>query len=323
MLSKRRGNNILISAVCAVLTFGFLTGAHACPIPVFQFSLEYWDADPYVIEVSHYGDLTEEEQELIDLLKEAREEKGTNISIRWRDYDGASTPVPEDLELPHIKLSYPSTSGIRGTLWEGPLEKETIEQLFDSPARQEVAENLLDRHAGVWVFLESGNRSEDRRVRQFLEEELERLENTLSIPDPADTPEMQDLGEIYTEIDFSMVTIDREDPAEQMFIKMLMGSERDLEEYADKPMVFPMYGRGLIMYALIGEGINEWTVSSAGEFLIGPCSCTVKQSNPGVDSLMSVDWEEQVERRTTYTTSGADTGGFIDRMDEAEERLRD
>ncbi len=324
MKRAKKCMNIYLWGLAALLTLGFSAGVYACPIPVFQYSLEYWPPDPYEVVVHYDGELREAEQKLVDMMQAAGRGDGrhANISVMWRDHSVMEHSNPEGKVLPRVELRYPSISGIRGTLWEGPLEEGSVEDMLHSPLREKIAEKLLSRKAGVWVLLESGNRSEDRRARRLLEEELPRMEETLKVPDPAETYGM-DLGDIYTDIDFSMITLSRDDPEEQMFIRMLLGIERDLDEYEHRPIVFPIYGRGLAMYALIGDGINEWTLNAAGEFLTGPCSCQVKQSNPGVDILMSVDWEGQVERRTTYGMPGADTGGFIDRMDEAEERLED
>ena len=48
------------------------------------------------------------------------------------------------------------------------------------------------------------------------------------------------------------------------------------------------------MFALVGKGIQNENIDEACTFLTGPCSCQVKELNPGVDLLMAVDWEEEV-----------------------------
>jgi hypothetical protein len=37
------------------------------------------------------------------------------------------------------------------------------------------------------------------------------------------------------------------------------------------------------------------TVDRAAQFLIGSCSCQVKEQNPGVDLVMAVDWKKMVK----------------------------
>ena len=77
---------------------------------------------------------------------------------------------------------------------------------------------------------------------------------------------------------------------------MLLGIEDDLRDLQE-PMAFPIFGRGRVLYALVGRGINPDTISETCSELIGPCTCTVKEENPGVDLVMSVDWDSRVESR--------------------------
>jgi hypothetical protein len=56
-------------------------------------------------------------------------------------------------------------------------------------------------------------------------------------------------------------------------------------------MVFPLFGRGRAMPALVGAGITPENIKDAAAFLAGPCSCEVKRDNPGVDLLLTADWE--------------------------------
>lgn len=314
-----------LSATTLLLFLGAMVPASACPIPVFQFSLEYWPTDPYQIEIRHDGNFTDEQQKALELLEQAVNGEATpsNIVLSRRDYSQADIAPPEGATLPYLKVRYPEVSGIRKVLWNGPLEVDAVKNLLDSPIRREISDRLLEREASVWVLLKSGNSRADRRVLELLQSELPRMEETLKVPDPGE--EGIDLGDIQTDIRFSMVSLDRDDPEEQMFIRMLLGIERDLEEFEDQPIVFPIYGRGLIMYAIIGDGINPWTLNAAGEFLTGPCSCQIKAGNPGVDLLTTADWEGRVEKQTTFEAerSGPDAGSFLQRMEEAEERLRD
>ena len=98
---------------------------------------------------------------------------------------------------------------------------------------------------------------------------------------------------IELRVGFSVVTLNRDDPAEKALLEMLLGSESDLEELK-QPMAFPVIGRGRVLYALVGKGIFEDTIAIASRFVVGPCSCQVKDQNPGFDLLMKVDWDDRV-----------------------------
>ena len=94
--------------------------------------------------------------------------------------------------------------------------------------------------------------------------------------------------------DFSLIRLSRDDPAEEVFVDMLMYSEPGLFEYQEDPLVFPVFGRGRALYALAGRGITRDNIYAAGATTIGPCSCTVKDGNPGVDMLIVADWNASI-----------------------------
>jgi hypothetical protein len=72
---------------------------------------------------------------------------------------------------------------------------------------------------------------------------------------------------------------------------MLIHSESDLAERTE-PMVFPVYGRGRALWGLIGPGITASNIRDSASFLVGACSCEVKEQNPGFDLLLAADWDE-------------------------------
>ncbi len=296
--------------------------ASACPVPVFQYALEQWEADPYVVVVHHEGELDEPQRALVRWLRETADgEQGkANLTVGFRDYAlAAAAPTPAR-ELPYVELRYPSVSEIRGAVLTAPLTREALERMLDSPLRRQLAERLLERKAAVWLMLDSGDRRADGRVAELLKAQLPRLERTLTVPDPAQWG--LELAGIHQEIAFSMLRLSRDDQAaEAALLKMLLGTEPDLHAYADQPMVFVIYGRALVMYALIGEGINARTVRLAGEFVTGPCSCQVKAGNPGVDLLMRVDWAAKVEQRFDPAAVAPPVGPqrFLERLHRTEQ----
>jgi hypothetical protein len=85
------------------------------------------------------------------------------------------------------------------------------------------------------------------------------------------------------------VRVSRGDSAERLLVETLLSCEPDLRG-RDRPMAFPVFGRGRVLYALAGAGIKTETVRHALDFLVGGCSCTIKRQNPGVDLLLDADW---------------------------------
>jgi len=206
----------------------------------------------------------------------------------------------QDRPLPVCFLMYPRGTHASTPVWSGSLGELSPDALFDSPIRRELARRLLAGHSGVWLLLRSGDRAKDDAAAQLLAAGIDHANQTLRLPDMTgdevlagtDPPDLSNLR-----IEFSHIEVNRDDPAEAMLVRMLLGAEPDLTSY-DEPMAFPVYGRGRVLYALVGRGINAETVAKAHAFLAGPCACEIKAENPGTDLLMAVDWEKGIGDNT-------------------------
>jgi hypothetical protein len=98
-------------------------------------------------------------------------------------------------------------------------------------------------------------------------------------------------------MDFSTLRLSRDAAQEHAFVQMLLGTESDLDEVT-APIVFPVFGQGRALYALVGDGIKDETIEKSATFLIGKCSCEVKEQNPGMDLLLAADWKQIVESQS-------------------------
>jgi hypothetical protein len=289
-------------AIC-ILQFAvfnlLVSAAQACNVPVFRYALERWPADNYQLIVFHKGPLTPEEQKLVDTLAEHanRGECPPNFKLNLVDLSKPAGPEALKLfqqqrspELPWLVVRYPEDAGIDEAVWSGRLNADTAQALMDSPARREVGKRLLQGDSAVWILLESGDKEKDDAAAKLALAEFDKAQGRLKLPELTDAPQDQlVLAGIPLKIAFSLVRVGRSDPAEQMLVRMLLGSEPDLKERKD-PMLFPLFGRGRVLYALVGAGINEDNIQETAAFLVGACSCRVKRENPGVDLLMSTDW---------------------------------
>jgi hypothetical protein len=99
-------------------------------------------------------------------------------------------------------------------------------------------------------------------------------------------------NKIPLRIEFTIVTLERRDLREAFLVDSLMKSESDLD--AAQPLAFPVFGRGRVLYALVGAGIVAENIDAACQFMAGPCSCQVKNQNPGFDLLINSNWDEAV-----------------------------
>lgn len=273
--------------------------ALACSVPVFRYALEHWPADPFHVLVFHRGPLSGEQQAA---LREAEKKEGAraNVLVRTVDLDGEA---PEDLRrlfesqkdarAPWMVARFPSSSGIREPVVSQALTPESLAALLDSPARAETARRLASGESAVWLLLESGDKAADDAAEKLLQERLEYLASVMTLPklDESDIANgLVSVAEEDLRLDFSLLRVSRADAAETALVRMLLLSEEGLDGL-DEPMVFPVFGRGRALYALAGAGIRQEMIESAAAFLVGKCSCQVKEQNPGVDLLMTADWD--------------------------------
>jgi len=274
------------------------SSAFACSVPVFRYAMERWPADYYEAVLIYRGQLTEDQKQLLNELRQEDSETEAFLNLRILEADVAaateekvkgllmSEELPET--LPVLVLWYPWQRGRTPPVWQGPFTSSTVAALLQSPTRQKLAKRLIEGQTAVWIFLESGNADKDKAALRLLEQELETAARELkeeaeSIPDEFAVPEVT-----YA---FSILPVSRSDPNERMLLTLLLNSEPDLDEYADEPVIFPVFGRGRVLFALIGEGITVDNIRETIAFLVGPCGCEIKMMNPGVDLLMAANWD--------------------------------
>jgi hypothetical protein len=243
----------------------------ACDTPVYRYALENWPADSYQATVLHRGALSVAEQRLVQRLQTGAESANLKVRLidqvrpddpevaaQFREIDVATGPV--------LILTPPAATKPDADTWSGRLTEEAIDAVLDSPVRRQEASRL---HAGqiVWLFLESGQARIDDAAAQVI------ADNCPALP-PS-----------------TVMRLRRDDVHEQLLVRMLLGSEPDLPGRRE-PMAFPVFGRGRLLYALVGRGITADNVRQAAGFLGGDCSCTVKRDNPGTDLLLTADWSD-------------------------------
>lgn len=88
-----------------------------------------------------------------------------------------------------------------------------------------------------------------------------------------------------------LVKLSRDDKKETWLLRMLHAVEALEPDELEQPMVFATYGRGRVLEPYLGKGIEKNNLLDVIAFINGPCSCQVKDQNPGTDLLTSWDWD--------------------------------
>ena len=288
---KHFGTKLILICLLALLP----SYVYACSTPVFRYALERWPADFYEGVLVHRGPIAEDHP--AGKLFEGETAEFLNLRLSRLDLDSAAEEdvksllgdkVPE--KLPALVLWYPWHKGRAAPFWMGEFTPETIAVLIQSATRKEVARRLTEGQAGVWIFVESGDKAKDKAALELLQKELETVTKELM----EFAPPIEDMDTPSVSFEFSTVSISRTDPNERALLSMIMHSEPDLDDYVKEPMAVPVFGRGRVLYTLIGEGINADNIRESAAFLTGPCGCEIKMMNPGVDLLMAVNWDGAV-----------------------------
>jgi hypothetical protein len=285
--------------------------ALACQVPVFRYALERWPADRYEIVILHDGPLSDADEALARKLQDRQNQSAVPANLEVRTIQAGE--INDDLlaalwkqnqqpEKPLLAVLYPRNAREvpDRVVQVTPLSEESIEHLVDSPVRQQIADKVIKGESAVWIFVPSGDPQQDARAKEMLTKQAMVNQQQLKLPPPEELESEEEFLEevdIELRIGFSIVTLDRDDPKEQFLLQMLLASEPDLEELK-QPMAFPVLGRGRVLYALVGKGINPETIGMASRFIVGPCSCQVKEQNPGFDLLLGFDWDEKISGST-------------------------
>jgi hypothetical protein len=258
-----------------------------CNIPVFRYALERWNSATYEVIVFHQGPLDGDARAAVDALRAG----GANIEVDHADLDRDPSPRLKKIweaqtgaAPPWMAALFP---GMDRAAWSGPASRAGVGALLDSPARRELSHRLLAGDSAVWILLESGDPVKDDAASLLLDRRLRHLETSLRIPPRApDDPPL--LSDVPMKIAFSTLRLSRKDPAEESFVEMLRRSQPSVEG----PAVLAVFGRGRALPPIWAADLNGETLDLTGEFVAGPCACEVKESNPGLDLLLSVDWDQ-------------------------------
>lgn len=292
----------------AVLLAAAATSARACNVPVFRWALERWEPDLYELVVFTRGELGEEGRAAVAWLKKCSRIHDAEGNFVVGTVD-VSKELPQAVEglwkafadrtLPFAVLRYPPRARMveeSDVAWSGPLTAVAAKDLVDSPARKKAGEEILAGASGVWILVTCGDRKKDEAALKTVTDAAKLCEKELRLPErpPVPDPFFDDepAAGPKLKVAFPVVTFDRRDPAEQVFRGMLTNVYPDVaKKFAAEPMLFLMFGRGRAIGPLGGEEINRDQVISGCEFLVGPCSCQIKDQNPGLDILMWVGWD--------------------------------
>jgi hypothetical protein len=316
----------IAAAIVSVLLMA--QSARACSVPVFRYALERWTADLFEVDVFYRGSLTTDERAMVSRLEDQSQVNGG--AVNWEVvHCNLDEKLAEDLQVvgsalgdvpfPHVVLRRPG--GRRGSevVWSGPLS-EAKPALWTSPAWDELVRRLANGDSVVWLVFRGSNEEQSRQLVQQLHDQLPLLAAEIPLPAGVGLPGSELLTRIPLEVRFSVLEIDGQSAHEAIFRRLVIRDDQNIADTAET-VVVPVFGRGRAMTTLAADAIDEALLAECSGFLCGACSCQVKQSNPGFDLLLAVNWEERLAGEQALTDPPATTSSSINPAEAADEAI--
>jgi hypothetical protein len=269
-------------------------GARACTIPVFRYALERWELTPYEILVFHRGALPAEVQAALKPWSDSPNR--ANIEITLINLDEEVAPAHRKSweqyarfeRTPWVLVRSQPKTAPDVLAWNGPCTAANLDAVLHSPMRGAILANTTRGASINHVLLTSGNAKADRAVYDMARKELPALERGIKLGKQDEEGPNALKWPVPLKVSLPLLVLDRKDRAESAFVQMLLATEEGLDE-VDGPILFAIFGRGRAV-ALYGKYLDETNLRGVTYALCGPCSCEVKDKNPGVDLLMVADW---------------------------------
>jgi hypothetical protein len=254
----------------------YASGVCACTIPVFRYALDRWEADKFhlVLPANVAQDVAVQ-----DLLRPLRANGKANLDI-------TTSPDPA-LTVAELRSSRDGEQ----RLWTGTLNKASLKALLDSPARKKIVEHVMAGDSVIWIIADSGSPL-DTVEAERIEKRLKFLEQVAALPiqDPND-PDSQLGPGPPLKLKFTTLRLRRDDPVEQVLLKMLAGPRTQFDPAATS-FAAAVFGRGRVLGAWPLMLLDDASLEDASMFLVGRCGCKLKNESPGWDILLNVDWEK-------------------------------
>ena len=271
----------------------------ACSVPVFRYGLERWPADPHQVTVLHRGALPAHQQAL---FADVGKRQGVNIEVAAFDVDApgqqearaSASAAGIDLSTPRLVLSHATGPAGGAPYSVQELSAETIGRSLDSPIRRALVQRIVAGDSAVWVLVVGGDAAADAALRTLVQAKVAELSKLIELPAHDGQSDSNLSSPLPLRIGFGVVEVRRDDPAEQVFLDMLLTGTP--LRTATAPALAAVFARGR-MLGPFGSGVQEIDgplIDEVAMFLCGACSCQVKALNPGSDLLLTADWDALV-----------------------------
>ena len=253
--------------------------AQACDTPVYQYTIQMWQRDPYYAYYFYSAAEQTDDGPVNRYLERVARGTEGHVNLAFTRVDVKNLDSSEYTDEHRRVWARHQSSPLplyviltaRGTeLFVGQLDSVAAKALIDSPKRREIADQLCQGKQGLLLLLLGSNQPENAAAKMIVRE---------VVAEAAD--QHQEVG---------LVELARGDPEEEWLVRQLLQLEDDLPKL-DNTMLFPVFGRGHALEPYLGKGISRENLRQLVAFMNGPCSCEVKASSAGMDLLTDWNWD--------------------------------
>lgn len=271
--------------------------------PLHRCALEDWPAENYHAYVFHRGPLDPADQELVDVLASAPPKLGANLLVSTVDTLKEMDARVEvlwyaqiDAEPPWLVVTAPRHDATTAHVWSTALRTPSVGAILASPARNRIAESLLQGDAAAWLLVECGDTVRDEAAVDLLAGGLKRLEKELRAAKIS--PNSQLKSGLPLSPHFSLIRVTRSDAAEEFLLNTLILGE----DAVQRPMAFPIFGRGRVLPSLNGRHLNEEAIGLQCKLLLGDCTNELREATQGSELLLGAHWNSIFEKTNSATS---------------------
>lgn len=277
----------------------------ACKTPVYKYAILNWAERDYY-QILRIYDSTKKQIDIDPEVKKQFEGKEyiTNVGIVPIDISqDLNSMYGEDFKTflnEHMGDKQPPFHIImnprKTVIYKGDLKSTDIPSLIMSPKRKELAEKLSIGNI-MLILVESKDQEKNKKALTEIKNGIKKaIDIELDIRSQGEDPSAPPIDKkTLKPITMDFVSVNPTDANETWFYKQMLKVNTRMKE-DDEPKLFGIVGRGFVFdQCLAGETLTEEQIVNMVIFLSGPCSCTVKAENGGVDILTSWDWDKTIK----------------------------
>jgi hypothetical protein len=326
---------IVLASVIAAATVGLPGDAAACDTPVYRYATYRWKREPLlVVRLNQGKELSAETVAVKQAVEALRDDEEAPANIDWFQLDISADPglsalppwvrtnvlrpadespgaaesdTAEDQPPAAAESEYLIFAPGWVLLHRGAVSVADVRALAACPAATALNNKLTADNTCLFIVLAQEDADATKVAQQTVAAVIKKLqagEIDLAPQTPAfaaeettDGPAAETEPGVKNAYAAEMFTVRRDNPQDAWFVRQLLAIEPDLPELTE-PMVFPVYGRGRALPPFVGKGITEDNLRQCLYWISGPCSCTVKDQNPGAELLTRKDFEALAEALT-------------------------